>query len=43
MIQIDIEKGHLIIQTDGGEEFALTGVITLDGFFISAQSISRIE
>ena len=42
-IQIDFEEGHLIIQTDGGEEFALTGLITLDGFFISAQSISRIQ
>ncbi len=42
-LQIDFEEGHLIIETDGGEEFALTGLITVDGFFISAQSMSRIQ
>ena len=39
----DIEEGRLIIETDEGRKFALTGLITLNGFFISAQSISRIE
>ena len=43
LIQTDIEEGHLIIESEGGEDFALTGLITMDGFFISAQSISRIE
>ena len=43
LIQIDIEEGSLIIESEGGEDFALTGLITVDGFFISAQSISRIE
>ena len=39
---LDIEEGHLIIDTIQGE-FGLTGLITLDGFFISAQSILRLE
>ena len=43
LIQTDVEEGYLIIESDEGEDFALTGLITVDGFFISAQSISRIQ
>ena len=40
---LGIEEGHLRINSEGGEDFSLTGLITLDGAFISAQSISRIR
>ena len=43
LIQTDLEEGHLIIESDGGEEFALAGLITVDGFFVSSQSLSRIR
>ncbi len=42
-IQTDFEEGHLIIESDGGEEFALSGLITVDGLFVSAQSISQLK
>ncbi len=42
-VQTDFEEGHLIVESDGGEEFALSGLITLDGLFVSAQSISLLQ
>ena len=40
---LPIDEGTLIVQVDGEAEIVMTGLITQDGFFISAQSISRIE
>ena len=40
---LGIEEGHLRINSEREEDFSLTGLITLDGFFFSAQSISRIR
>ena len=40
---LPIDEGTLIVAVEGEAEIVLTGLITKDGFFISAQSISRIE
>ncbi len=36
-------KGTLILAVEGEAEVVVTGLITMDGLFISAQSFSRIE
>ena len=41
--ELDVEEGHLWIRSQGGEDFALSGLVTEKGFFISAQSLSRIR
>ena len=40
---LPIDEGTLILAVDGEAEVVVTGLITKDGFFFSAQSISRIE
>jgi len=41
--ELGVEEGHLRVSSEGNEEFSFVGLITRDGVFISAQSISRIE
>ena len=40
---LPIDEGTLIVAVEGEGEVVVTGLITKDGFFISSQSISRIE
>ena len=40
---LPIDEGTLIVAVEGEAEVVVTGLITKDGFFISSQSISRIE
>ncbi len=40
---LEIEEGHLWIRSDGEGDFALSGLVTQGGFFVSAQSVSRVE
>ena len=40
--QLGVEEGHLRINSEGSEDFTLVGLITRDGFFISAQSLSLV-
>jgi hypothetical protein len=37
------DAGTLILETETGKDFIATGLITQSGFFISAQSLTRIE
>ena len=37
------DAGTLILETETGKDFIATGLITRSGFFISAQSLTRIE
>lgn len=41
--ELGVEEGHLRVSSEGNEDFSFVGLITRDGVFISAQSISRIE
>ncbi len=43
LIGLEIAEGHLWIRSEGEGDFALSGLITQNGFFVSAQSISRID
>ncbi len=40
---LPIDEGTLILAVEGEAEVVATGLITMDGLFISAQSFSRIE
>ena len=40
---LPIDEGTLIVAVEGEAEVVVTGLITKEGFFISSQSISRIE
>ena len=43
LVGLEIEEGHLWLQSEEGEDFILSGLITQNGFFVSAQSISRVD
>ena len=43
LIGLEIVEGHLWIRSDDEKDFVLSGLITQNGFFVSAQSISRID
>ena len=43
LVGLEIDEGHLWLQSEGGEDFILSGLITQSGFFVSAQSISRVD
>ena len=43
LVGLEIEEGHLWIRSGEEGDFVLSGLITQNGFFVSAQSISRID
>ncbi len=43
LVGLEIEEGHLWIRSDQEGDFVVSGLITQNGFFVSAQSISRID